>query len=310
MITFVQVCNSAYGPQGLALYRSLEKHMSGDWRMLWYCLDDHLHDSLLGGHRLVAVRAWDANRTGIDDYQKVDEVPGLLGALDQRKGGSWFWTWAAQATHHAIEQNPGDTVVYLDTDVWITSDPMPAIREVLDAGADVGLLDHRWPKHKAERVKRGDWWVGWNVFAPTIRARACAAWWAAWVRARCESDDPGDEYLDIPAGLCGDQPPLSAFERIARVHKIMTPGILSSWNWDGYVYEFKDEEFRVWENGERGSFGGTWPVIAVHWHEFRFDRQGNCTKKTGYETPGAVQEYLVQPYEAAVQAAAKELGAA
>lgn len=322
MLRFIQCCDSRYGPQALALFRSLQRHMSGEWCMDVYCLDDALWQTMCGlsgaSPQPHPVLAYQSPRD-IDFDPTADEIPGLYRALKNRSGGPWFWTWAAQATHHAIETHPEDVVAYLDTDCWVTADLRPVIEEVLNAGADIGSCDHRWPKHKADRVTRGDWWVGLNVFAPTIRARACAAWWAAWVRARCESNDPGDEYLGIPAGLAGDQPPLSAFGRMARHHKIQTPGLLASWNWDGHVYaDVPGDAGRalgVFVNadgaaGTQQQRSGVAPIRLVHYHEFRFDEHGNIVKRTGYETPGCVTERLVAPYEAAVQAAAKELAGA
>lgn len=289
MTTFVQAADAAFLPAGLALYRSLLRHMTGDWRMVWVVLDP---DGMVRLRNWATAQAEAADRLWLVSWTDVaDDMPGLHDALrtrldaDEKRTGPWYWTWAAQVTHWMIERAPQETVIFLDSDCYAFADLTPALAEVEAAGADVGMMDHRFPPHRAERATRGGWWAGFNVFRPTLRSRAAAAVWAALVRERCLVEDPGDEYLGIPPGLAGDQAGLHALERIARVHKIQRPGFVASWNADG-------APVRPW----------LW-----HAHEYRYDAHGRRTRTTGYPIPDCVATEIVAPYELAVLAAATEL---
>jgi len=230
----------------------------------------------------------------------------------------WFWSWAAITTAHFTNRYPDDTIIYLDSDCWFMGDPMPAIQEVIDQEADIGSMTHRFPAHRPNQ-ERGGWWVGFNVFLPNERSRACAAWWASMVRSRCDRHDPGDEWLGIPAGLAGDQPYLHAFHRLADHIEIQTPGMLASWNWDGYHLSW-NWSLKAEAAGEKRRivYAQTEPaaehpdvdiVWLVHFHEYRFDAEGNKIKDTNYPVPDKVQEFVVAPYAEAVAAAAQELDA-
>lgn len=288
-IRFVHACNYAYAAQGLALYRSLQQHMSGAWAMVWCPLDWKTFELLSRtlGH------ASETHYVSDPRYGSWADTHPIHDSGD--RPGEWFWQWAARSTASVIESMPESTIVYVDSDCWFLDDPTPAIRSVEEAGADIGQQTHQFPPHRmATHGDRGGWWVGFNVFRPTIRAAAAAAWWSAWVRRRCILTDPGDEYLEIPPGLAGDQPPLHAFHRLARVHEITTPGFVASWNADALQ--------------DRSAYDRITPWLW-HGHEYRFDLSGECTKETAYPVPAWCRKQIVDPWKEAVQAAAKELAA-
>ena len=283
MIRFVTACDAAFAAQNLALYRSLERHMTGEWRMVWYAIGSDLTVALAklrGCERLVT-----------QSETATWQTPGLVEALDARDGGpEWFWTLASQVSHIQTEKHPQDTVVYLDSDMFVLGDLAPALAELEASGADVGLVRHRFPPHRSQMELRASWNAGaLTTFRPTLRARACAAWWAACVRSRCELHDPGDEYLGIPPGRAGDQAWLDAFGRIARVHGFADPGLaVAPWNWDDPALDLAS-------------------ASLLNMHEFRFSRSGDCERETGYPVPPDVRRTLLEPYKAAVKAAAEEL---
>lgn len=333
--TFIQAADSNYLPAGLALYRSLLQHMSGEWRMVWVVLDES---------GLVAVRRWAERNADAARYLEcVDwrvvaaEVPGLPNALlarldaEGRRTSSWWWTWAAQVTHWQIERSPEDTAVFMDTDCYAFADLSPALAEVAAAGADVGMLTHRFPPHRAHMAARAHFNVGTlTTFRPTMRARMAAAAWAAMVRARCEVEDPGDAYLGIPPGRAGDQAFMDAIGCLARVHEITDPGTgLAPYNFDAWpianihrevakpAWLYADDERMPTYAETQQKFTTTVSVMAedrphpvrlAHFHESRFDQvTGAVVKRTGYPIPADVERHLLAPYEAAVAAAAAEL---
>ncbi|MDP2705085.1 MAG: hypothetical protein Q8O71_01650 [bacterium] len=291
MIIFASACDANYAAMNLALHHSLLAHATDDqWVHWWVTLDDETAAlANAARERLVAHGHRDVLRVVPGDAV-LTATPGLRHALNNRTGGAYYWTWASQVTAFvAGSAAPSDWVVYLDSDNWCLGDPMPSLREVPD-DADVAMLTHRFPPHRASMKNRAHWWVGFNAFRATPRGQAAAAWWAAMVRARCALHDDGDAYLDIPSGLAGDQPPLHALHRIAKVHEIQRPGFVASWNADDSTLDL----------------GAAWLFQA---HEFKFSRDGTVVKRTGYPMPPAFLERVAAPYEAAVLAAAKELHA-
>ena len=296
MIRFCQAADSNFGAAGLALYRSLQRVMPEDvdWAMHWFVVGEDLPKALMGvGHGMQIHQ--------MDD--EADRVPGLRAALESRDGAPWFWTLASQATHLVIEDHPDDVCVYLDTDCYFFSDPMPAIAEVEEGSADVGVVSHRFPEHRSHMWDRARYGVYFNAFLPTRRSRALAAWWAAMVRAQCDVEMPADDYLGIPAGRAGDQEALDAWHRFAVVHEIQHPGVgLAPYNWDGIRIGEADGRAIVVLDEQPAQ-----PVVFAHMHEWRHRRDGTVEKRCGYPIPEAVEQTIVEPYESAVVRAAEEL---
>ncbi len=277
-VRVVTACNRAYAAQNLALYRSIREHLTGAWEFWWVALDWATQKGL-------GLSRFGENLRVISQDEVRATNPYLSVALGRAEADAWFWIWASQAAEYACWRDEVLTL-YVDSDCYALADWRPVLDEM--RGADVGMLSHRFPAHRlASHGDRGRWWCGFNAFAPTLRGRAAASWWAAFVRQRCDRHDPGDPLLQIPAGLGGDQAPLEVLPRIAATHEFQRPGFIASWNADG---EHDLDTAWLW-----------------HAHEYRYDQRGDRTVTTGYGIPAGVQDRVVAPYEAAVKAAAQEL---
>ena len=315
-IKFVQSCgDGSYAVQGLALVQSLERVMPDDveWEMVWHTPDEAFYYELQHLHaRLNGPTTW---RPQDPMHWNAGASPGFLNEYHKRQGETkskeWWWQFASHAAHCAIEEEPSAVVAYVDSDCLFFSNPVPQIVASLSEGADVAMCTHRWPAHRAAAASRGHWWSGFNVFAPTVRARGAAAWWAAVVRAQCDHVHPGDEYLNIPAGFAADQAWLEGIYRVADVVPILHHGVgLSSWNADGYTYEAAtDEDNAAWvllgQVGQPEHAAVYSPLVLWHAHEYVVDVNGTMVEGTGYPIPEDCVRLVVGPWQKAMREAAR-----
>ena len=211
---FCTLFNWAYLPQGLALYRSLDRATAGNFILYVLCMDDFT-SAVLRRFRLANVRV----------IQLVEIEDDTLRALRaSRSIGEYCWTCTTPLVIHVQALHPPGTVVtYVDADLWFNSDPGAVLDEMGEGS--IYVHEHDFAPEHADLVKvSGRFNVGLASFRNDEEGRACLERWKAQCIDECVMD-PG-------AGKCGDQNYLDEWPALYPGLVISTnPGVgLAPWN--------------------------------------------------------------------------------
>jgi len=194
---FVTLFNSLFLPQGLALHRSMERHVLE--YVLWIlCVDDKTHD-VLGRLALPNVRLLKLSAL---------ETEELLSVKPGRTIAEYCWTLTPFAPRFVFEADATvDRVTYLDADLWFRKHPKPLFDELNASGKQVLITDHAYAPEYDRSATAGQFCVQFMTFTrdggETVRK-----WWEErcieWCFARFEDGKYGDQkYLeDWPERFC------------------------------------------------------------------------------------------------------------
>jgi hypothetical protein len=187
---FVTLFDSLYLPQGLALHRSMERHVR-DYVLWILCVDDETHE-ILTRINLPNVRLLQLSEL---------ETKELLRVKPTRSKGEYCWTLTPFAPRFVFEADAGvDRVTYLDADVWFCKSPAAIFREFGASGKHVMITDHAYAPENDQSVTSGQFCVQFMIFTRT-GGEVVRKWWEErcieWCYARCEDGKFGDQkYLD------------------------------------------------------------------------------------------------------------------
>lgn len=211
---FCTLFNRAYLPQGVALYRSLERTAGTDFVLYILCMDDFSADALgrlgLGRARIIRLGEFE------DDA--------LRAARASRTVGEYCWTCTTPLLSYVLDRHPaGEVVTYVDADIRFFSSP----RAILDELGDKSIFIHEHdfgPEYTHFRAVSGRFNVGVVAIRNDPEGRVCVERWKAQCLADCS--------LDPAAGRCGDQNYLDEWpDRYRRLVISAHPGVgLGPWN--------------------------------------------------------------------------------
>ena len=237
---FCTLFNWAYLPQGLALYRSLDRATAVNFILYVLCMDDFT-SAVLRRFRLANVRV----------IQLVEIEDDTLRALRaSRSIGEYCWTCTTPLLIHVQALHPAGTVVtYVDADLWFNSDPRTVLDEM--GGGSIYIHEHDFAPEHADLVKvSGRFNVGLAAFRNDEEGRACLQRWKAQCIDEC--------VMDPESGKCGDQNYLDEWPALYPGLVISTnPGVgLAPWNVTKHSIG----------NGRDGSTADGRPVVFYHYH--------------------------------------------
>ncbi|MGD1903217.1 MAG: hypothetical protein ACFB9N_13370 [Geitlerinemataceae cyanobacterium] len=238
-----------YLPKGLALYRSLQRHVR-DFKLWVLCLDRPCYDVL------VAMGLPQIAPILLEDFERGDEA--LAQAKLDRTLVEYYFTCTPSLPLYIFRHHPEvDLVTYLDSDIFFFSDPTPVYAEL--EGRSIGIIEHRFPPKLAPLAFNGIYNVGWVSFRRDSDGLACLNWW----RDRC-NEWCHDYHQD---GKFADQKYLDDWpQRFGGVAVLQYPGInVAPWNLDTY---------RIAMQGDR-LFVGDRPAIFFHFHGLKALDDGN-----------------------------------
>ena len=187
---FVTLFNSLFLPQGLALHRSMERHVRE--YVLWIlCVDDETYDVL--------------KRLALPNVRLLKlsdlETPELLAVKPDRTVAEYCWTLTPFAPRFVFEADSTvQRVTYIDADLWFRKHPKPIFDELDASGKQVLITDHAYAPEHDQSATSGQFCVQFMTFTrdsgETVRN-----WWAErcieWCFARVEDGKFGDQkYLD------------------------------------------------------------------------------------------------------------------
>jgi hypothetical protein len=185
-----------YLPKGLAMIRSL-RQFEPEAAIWVLCFDQQCHQLMSGigeaNVRLVTMSEFEA-----------DDEP-LRRAKQNRGLVEYYFTCTPSLVRFVLQHcAPGDTVTYVDGDLYFFSSPLVLHQEA--AADSVALISHRFIESQREREIYGRYNVGWLTFRADEAGRAAVAWWRErcneWCYDRVEGDRFADQkYLDRMPGL-------------------------------------------------------------------------------------------------------------
>jgi len=187
---FVTLFNRLFLPQGLALHRSMERHIK-DYVLWILCVDDETHDILskltLNNVRLLK----------LSDL----ETPELLAVKPDRTIGEYCWTLTPFAPRFVFEADLAvQRVTYIDADLWFRKHPKPIFDELDASGKQVLITDHAYAPEYDQSATSGQYCVQFMTFTQD-GGELVRKWWEErcieWCFARSEDGKFGDQkYLD------------------------------------------------------------------------------------------------------------------
>ena len=187
---YVTLFDRLFLPQGLALYASMERHIT-DYVLWILCVDDDTHD-VLAKINPPNVRLLQLSQLETDDLLRVKTT---------RTKREYCWTLTPFAPRFVFEANPTVTrVTYLDADLWFRKSPAPIFREFQASGKHVLITDHAYAPDNDANATSGQYCVQFMIFKRND-GEVVRKWWEdhciEWCYARLEEGKFGDQkYLD------------------------------------------------------------------------------------------------------------------
>jgi hypothetical protein len=282
---FCTLFNWRYVPQGVALYRSLDRATGGNFTLHILCIDDFA----LGALRALKL----PNARLIPMAEIEDDV--LRALRDQRSVGEFCWTCTTPLLLHVLRKQPPDAVVtYVDADLWFDADPRAVLEEMGQGSIYVHEHDFA-PDHQSLEASTGRFNVGLISFRNNIEGLACLERWKSQCIEEC--------VMDPAAGKCGDQYYLDEWpERYPGLVISKNPGVgLAPWNVGKRRIATKGGHFFVDER----------PMIFYHFHSLSMLRPRfgvwPMVMASGYTIDSTIADVLYAPYARELRRAARKI---
>ena len=261
--------------KGLALYRSLSEHMTGEFTLWVLCLDDFTYETLM------KLSPKGLRPISMSEFESGDEE--LLKAKTNRSRVEYFFTCTASLLLFALKHNPGaETVTYLDSDLFFFSSPEP----IFDALKDHSILiiPHRYAEQHRHLEQFGIYNVGLLTFRNDKAGMECLEWWRARCNEWCYDRVDNGRFAD--QGYLNDWP-----QRFSNVLVLQHKGAnLAPWNVFQYKITQKDAQILV--DGE--------PLIFYHFHRLKRLNRWFCDPGLSQFRSGSItseiRNWIYRPY--------------
>jgi len=240
-VSYCTLFDSAYLPQGLALYKSLCRYSPGF--TLWVLPMDSgchqfLEDAALPGIRLLEL-------SQVEDQE-------ILAIKANRTHGEYCWTLTPVLIARVLElETQSSLVTYIDADCWLAGPVMPLIDAFLASSADCMITPHFYPEGSKLIKTAGTYCVQFMPFKASAKSFEMLSLWRHRCLQSCSSSLSG-------SGL-GDQIHLEDWPRLFAGHVFVLDQpllTLAPWNvehlWTSdnlplCLYHFQGFRlFRVW----------------------------------------------------------------
>jgi hypothetical protein len=243
---FCTLFDRYYLPQGIALYRSLERTAGEGFRLYILCMDDFSVDALtrLGLQRAHVIR--------IAEF----EDNALRAARANRPFSEYCWTCTAPLLLYILNRrSENEVVAYVDADIRFFSNPKTIVNELDEKSIFIHEHDFA-PEYLHFQPAAGRFNVGVVVVRNDEEGRECLRRWNAQCLADCS--------LDLAAGRCGDQKYLDEWPDLYRKLVISTnPGVgLGPWNIGKRRLAVEADSILVDDR----------PIVFYHYHALRIRR--------------------------------------
>ena len=199
MHSYATYFDTNYLPRALALFESL-RHNGDQSEIYALLLDD------------IAGEYFAKKTLGIKTISLIElehRFPELLTVKDSRSKMEYIFTLTPWLLKYVAEQTNSEVVIYLDSDLYFFNDPDLVVNDM--AGADVGIIEHKYPKVLRNRLaKYGNYNVGWVGVRKSPNGLACLNWWSEKCLEWCsDKPEPGryadqgylDQFADLFKGV-------------------------------------------------------------------------------------------------------------
>ncbi len=275
MRNYCTLFDTNYLPRGLALYRSLVKHSSEEFKL--YILPMNLEC-----HFILS----DLNLPNVELVTGFHEQPLMKDASKNRTYQEYCWTCASNLCDFLMTSGSDEfgvnEITYLDSDMLFFADPKAIFDEI--GGCSIAVIPHRLIPSKRHLEVNGMFNVSWVTFKNNFVGRDCCSMWAWQCRDRCSAMiGCGDQvYLDAWPSRYGDD---------LRIIQNIGAGT-APWNLANY---------RVTD----GPKVDGQPVVFYHYHEFA--EKDGVFRLTNYDLREEDRAFIYAPYLIAYFAAKAEL---
>ena len=187
---YVTLFNHLFLPQGLALHRSMERHLES--YVLWIlCVDEQTHE-VLSRLQLTNVRLLKLSLLETKELKRVKS---------SRAVGEYCWTLTPFAPRFVFEADASiQRVTYLDADLWFLKSPQKIFDELSSSKKQVLITEHAYAPEYDHSVVSGKYCVQFMPFTREGGEPVRQDWerkCIEWCYARAEDGKFGDQkYLD------------------------------------------------------------------------------------------------------------------
>jgi hypothetical protein len=284
---FCTLFNTAYLPQGIALYRSLERTAKADFVLYVLCMDDFTASAL---------RAANLPNLRIIPLAKIEDDR-LRAVKAGRSVGEYCWTCTTSLILHIQDRHgPGDVVTYVDADIRFFSDPAAILHEL--GKGSIFIHQHNFaPKYAHLLPIAGRFNVGVAAFRNDVEGRACLQRWKDQCLDECS--------MDPAAGKCGDQNYLDEWPQ-------RYPGLVISGNPGIGPAPWNITAARL-ERCDGADFVDGRPIVFYHYHGLRMLQPRAWFKSVfmargDYFFSAEVVQRIYRPYARELWRALSDLG--
>jgi hypothetical protein len=189
---FVTLFDSYFLPQGVALIRSMERHIATEFKLWIVCLDDvtYYYFSKLNNPNLSLLR--------LPDLETTD----LLEIKPHRTVAEYCWTLTPHVPKWVFSADKSiERITYLDADTWFFSDPSPIFNKFDKSQKEVLITEHA-PYFKYDQTKISGIYCVQFITFNRHGGEIVRSWWEdrcnEWCYAVPHDGKFGDQkYLDV-----------------------------------------------------------------------------------------------------------------
>lgn len=294
-MVFCTLFDSNYLDKGLALYRSMEKHI--DIYKLYICAFDDKCFEILSEMRLRNVTVFRVEDFMTDRLEKIQE---------ERTRAEFCWTCTPLVIEHILLKYKERMCTYIDADIYFFASPSEVIQEIIDHECSVGLVEHRFERdseYGRNIFTVGKYCIQFNTFLNEKNGMLVLRDWKEsclrWCYSRYEDGKYGDQkYSD------------KWMQKYSHIYESKNLGAgIAPWNLQRYSFSGK-KNGKIWMKNRNRKF---W-LIFYHFEGMKYYDNGwvflNIWKpdapETGkkikviyreyFETVASVRKFLAEKY--------------
>lgn len=286
---FCTLFDSNYMDKGLALCRSLERHVR-EYSLYIFCFDDKAYEILQDLHMAHVIPV---HCSEIEDSK-------LLALKKKRSRAEYCWTCTPITIEYVLNHFMVEHCVYIDADIYFFSDVCMLSAEIEQSGANIVIVEHRFgtnPWRKRWEKKSGKYCVEFNYFDQSGNSRKALGWWKERCLEWC--------YALYEPERMGDQKYLEKFpELFEGVHELQhLGGGVAPWNL--YQYKLKPNKKRLVLVEKKT--GKAFPLVFFHFQNIRYLPGGKVNINSGVRDK-ELKRAIYFPYLCEIEGCRKMLG--
>lgn len=285
--------NSNYLDKGLVTIYSLLQN-SKDAVIYVLAMDEKSYEVLedLGSRQVVPIR--------LSDFENER----LLAAKAERTAAEYCWTCSGSLILYVLETYGEVSCTYIDADLYFYRDPSFLIKEMMEKGKSVSIIEHGFKKdfmYEHSVTGSGRFCVEFNTFLNNEESLAVLKQWIDDILRECSADTKGN---------LGDQSYLTEWpEKYDCIHIVENIGAgIAPWNVNRFRLEKIEGDVPV--ISEIGKKNSEEKAVFYHFHNMKYiDRnQVNIGVYHRYwKTDEVLVEAIYRPYLAALEEQKKVL---